>query len=299
MRTPSRILSSGLLVAALGLAAACGGGGDKNDSAKQTSAKPAEADLLVSNPSEALGASAGKFEDQVDSVEGQFTIEMKIGEASFAADGTFAYKAPDSVHMTMNMSGAGQDLQDLGQLGQFEVLILGDHVYVNTSYSGWMTGSLDDFPGGAASLKDLRERHSPFDYRSLVDSPNVKVENLGDTTVFDKTYTRLRITTDLKKLMEDVAGSSIGDNSLDPTLLGVDFSSPVTMDILVDPATLLPFTLEANTTLNVGQESMEFAMKFKFFDYNGRVDIPEAPKDAKPFDQAFGGSLFGDSQSSP
>src|SRR5436309_1508724 len=83
---------------------ACGGGGDKNDSAKQTSAKPAEADLLVSNPSEALGASAGKFEDQVDSVEGQFTIEMKIGEASFAADGTFAYKAPDSVHMTMNMS---------------------------------------------------------------------------------------------------------------------------------------------------------------------------------------------------
>jgi len=292
MRTHLRIISAGLLLAALAIGAACGGGGDKNE--KQTSVKPAEADLLVSNPSEALGASAGKFEDEVNAVEGQFTLQMKVGEASFGADGTFAYRAPDSVHMTMNMSGGdGQEL-DFGQLGQFEVLILGDHVYVNTSYTGWMTGSIDDLTGGADSLKALREGHSPFDYRSLVDSLNAKVENLGDTTVFDKTYSHLRITTDLKKLLQDVAGSSFGDNGLDPTLLGVDFSSPVTMDILVDPATLLPFTLEANTTLNFGQQPMDFAMKFKFFDYNGPVDIPEAPKDAKPFDQAFGGSLFGD-----
>jgi hypothetical protein len=292
MRTQVRVICAGLLLAALALGAACGGGGDKNE--KQTSVKPGEADLLVSNPSEALGASAGKFEDEVDSVEGQFTLEMKIGDAGFGADGTFAYKAPDSVHMTMNMSGAGEELQGLDQLGQFEVLILGDQLYVNTTYTGWMSGSMDDFPGGSDSLKELREGHSPFDYSSLVDSLNAKVENLGDTTVFDKTYTRLRITTDLKKLMDDVAGSSFGDNGLDPTLLGVDFSSPVTMDILVDPETLLPFTLDAQTTLNFGQQSMDFAMTFKFFDYNGRVDIPEAPKDAKPFDQAFQGSLFGD-----
>ena len=179
------------------------------------------------------------------------------------------------------------------------MLILGDDVYVNTSYTGWMTGSLDEVPGGSDSLKQLREGHSPFDYRSLVDSLHANVENLGDKTVFGKTYTRLRITTDLKSLMEDVAGSSFDDNGLDPTLLGVDFSSPMTMDMLVDPTTLLPFTLEANTTLDFGQESMDFAMQFKFFDYNGPVDIPEAPKDAKPFDQAFQGSLFGDSQSTP
>ena len=41
---------------------------------------------------------------------------------------------------------------------------------------------------------------------------------------------------------------------------------------------------------------MDFAMKFKFFDYNARVDIPEPPKDAKPFDKAFEGSLFGTGQ---
>jgi len=290
MRTHSRIFCAGLLLAALALGAACGGGG-KNE--KQTSVKPAEADLLVSNPSGALGASAGKFEDEVNSVEGQFTLEMKIGGMNVGADGTFAYKAPDRVHMTMNLSGSGQELGNLGQLGQFEVLILGDKLYVNTSYTGWMGGSLNDLPGGADSLKALREGHSPFDYRSLVDSLNAQVENLGDTTVFDKTYTHLRVTTDFKTLLKDAAGSSFGDSALDPTLLGVDFSSPVTMDILVDPATLLPFTLEANTTLNFGQQPMDFAMKFKFFDYNGAVDIPEAPKDAKPFDQASGGSLFG------
>jgi len=294
MRRHLQIVCAGLLVGALVLAVACGGGGGEGE--KQTSIKPAEADLLVSNPSGALGASAGKFEDEVDSVEGEFTLEMKIGDVSVGAAGTFAYKAPDSVHMTMNMSGASEELQGLEQLGQFEVLILGDQFYVNTSYTGWMSGSIDDIPGGAGSLKELREGHSPFDYRSLVDSLNAKVENLGDTTVFGKTYTRLRITTDLKTLMKDVAGSSFGDNGLDPTLLGVDFSSPVTMDILVDPATLLPFTLEANTKLDFGQESMDFAMKFKFFDYNARVDIPEPPKDAKPFDKAFEGSLFGTGQ---
>ncbi len=291
MRRQLRILSAGLLIGALALAAACGGSG--NDGEKQTSVKPAEADLLVSNPSEALGASAGRFEDEVDSVEGQFTLEMKIGDVNVGADGTFAYRAPDSVYMTMDMSGGGQEL-DFGQLGQLEVLILGEQLYVNTSYTGWMSGSIDDFSGGVDSLKALREGHSPFDFGSLVDSLNAKVENLGDTTVFGETYTRLRITTDLKKLLEDMAGSSFGDNGLDPTMLGVDFSSPVTMDILVDPATLLPFTLEANTTISFGQESMDFAMKFKFFDYNGPVDIPEAPKDAKPFDKAFEGSLFGD-----
>ena len=292
MRKQTRILSAGLLVTALALAAACGGGGGE----KQTSVKPAEADLLVSNPSEALGASAGKFEDDVHSVEGQFTLQMKIGDVNVGADGTFAYRAPDSVYMTMNMSGGGGQELDFGQLGQFEVLIHGEQLYVNTSYTGWMSGSIDDFSGGVDSLKALREGHSPFDFGSLVDSLNAKVENLGDTTVFDKTYTRLRITTDLKKLLADMAGSSFGDNGLDPTMLGVDFSSPVTMDILVDPATLLPFTLEANTTINFGQESMDFAMKFKFFDYNGPVDIPEAPKDAKPFDKAFEGSLFGTGQ---
>ncbi len=234
MRRHLRILSVSLLAMSLALAAACGGGGDE----KQTSIKPAEADLLVSNPSEALGASAGKFEDEVDSVEGEFILEMKIGDVEVGANGTFAYQAPDRVHMTMDIAGAGEELKDLGQFGQFEVLILGDDVYVKTSYTSWMSGSIDEF--------------------------------------------------------EDVAGSSFGDNSLDPTLLGVDFSSPVTMDILVDPGTLLPFTLEAKTKLDFGQESMDFAMKFKFFDYNGRVDIPEPPTDTKPFGQAFQGSLFGD-----
>src|SRR6266511_2646488 len=180
MRRHLRILSVSLLAMSLALAAACGGGGDE----KQTSIKPAEADLLVSNPaeapSEALGASAGKFEDEVDSVEGEFILEMKIGDVEVGANGTFAYQAPDRVHMTMDIAGAGEELQERGQFGQFEVLILGDDVYVKTSYTSWMSGSIDEFPGGADSLKALREGHSPFDYRSLVESLNAKVENLGD-----------------------------------------------------------------------------------------------------------------------
>src|SRR5438034_4648012 len=86
MRRHLQIVCAGLLVGALVLAVACGGGGGEGE--KQTSIKPAEADLLVSNPSGALGASAGKFEDEVDSVEGEFTLEMKIGDVSVGAAGT-------------------------------------------------------------------------------------------------------------------------------------------------------------------------------------------------------------------
>src|SRR6266498_3500533 len=101
MRRHLRILSVSLLAMSLALAAACGGGGDE----KQTSIKPAEADLLVSNPSEALGASAGKFEDEVDSVEGEFILEMKIGDVEVGANGTFAYQ------------DAGQSPHDNGHSG--------------------------------------------------------------------------------------------------------------------------------------------------------------------------------------
>jgi len=287
MRKLTRMLSAGLACVALTLAAGCGGAGDEG-----ASNKPVDPELLVSNPSEALGESVERFEDEVQSVEARFSFDMDIGGFAIGADGTFAYRAPESVHMTMEMSGGDGEYFDLGELGEFEVLILGDDIYMNTGFTGWTTMSLDDLGEDSDSLERLAESHAPFDYQGLVDEVGATVEYLGDTTVDGKTYTRLRVTTDIGSLLDSVT-DSLGESGLDDSLFPVDLSAPMTMEVLMDPATMLPYTFEASADFGSAGQPASFTMAFKFFDYNGPVDIPEAPENAVPFEDAVG-DAFGD-----
>lgn len=250
--------------------------------------KPVDPQLLVTNPSEALGASVDRYEDHVEAVEAQFSLEMDFGGFAFGANGNFAYRAPDSVYLTMEMSGGDETLFDLSQFGTFEVLVIGDDLYINSGPTGWVSGSIADFGENSASLNDLLEGHAPLDFNALVESVGADVQYLGDTTVDGKTYTRLRITTDLASLMEDALSSFGSSGGVDEAPFSDYFTSPVTMDILMDPVTLLPYTFEANGQFGSGAETGKFTLAFKFFDYNGPVDIPEPPADAKPFDEALG-----------
>jgi hypothetical protein len=279
MRKVLTLLCAGLIVSAM---AACGG------SAEQASNEPVDPQLLVTNPSEALGASVDRFEDHVEAVEARFSFEMDFGGFAFGANGNFAYRAPESLYMTMEMSGGDETFFDFSEFGTFEVLVIGDDLYINSGLTGWVSGSIDDFSEDSGSLNDLLDGHAPLDFNALVESVGADVQYLGDTTVDGKTYTRLRITTDLASLMEDALGSFGSSGGVDEALFSDYFTSPVTMDILMDPVTFLPYTFEANGQFGSGAETGNFTLAFKFFDYNGPVDIPEPPADAKPFDEAFG-----------
>jgi hypothetical protein len=280
-RTP-RILAATFLTAALALTAACGGGSGEEQTSSVMPPEDSSA-LLVADPSQALGRSVDLFEEDVESVEALFSFAIETQGITFGADGRFSYVAPDSIYMLLNMSGGGAGI-DLSELGEFEVLLLGDELYMNTGFTGWVTMPLDDFEGGADALEALRDSHTPLDYQTLIDSVGGQVENVGTETVDGKTITRLRITTDLATLMNSISdsvGNSGGDESLFPT----EVSGPMTMDILIDPATLLPYKLEAKGEFAVNGQTAGFAMTFRFFNYNGTVIIPEPPADAKPFDQ--------------
>jgi hypothetical protein len=291
MRIIPRTLSVAALSAALALAAACGGGGESGGD--QTSNEPAadRSELLVANPSQALGESVDRFEDSVESVEADFRFEIAMDGIAFGADGDFAFRSPDSMHMVMKMNGGGDGI-DFGEFGEFEVLLLGSEIYMNTGFTGWVTMSLDDLGADADSLKKLMEGHTPLDYQKLVDDIGGDVQNLGEITIEGKTYTRLRITTDFATLLESVA-DSVGDSGFDPATLAGDVSGPMTLDITVDPATLLPHKFEAKGQFEVEGQSADFSMLFTFFNYNGAVNIPAPPANAQPFSDAFGDS-FGD-----
>jgi hypothetical protein len=185
----------------------------------------------------------------------------------------------------MNMSGGGGGI-DLGDLGEFEVLLLGDELYMNTGFTGWVNMSLDEFGEGAEALRSLREGHTPLDYQKLFDSIGGQVENLGSETVDGKTVTRLRVTTDFATLMDSIT-DSVGDSGGDESLLPAGLSGPMTLDIMIDPETLLPYKFEATGEFAMNGQSANFAMTFRFFNYNGPVIIPEPPADAKPFDEGF------------
>lgn len=278
------------LAAALAVLAACGGGGEDPASSAEN------AELLVSNPSQALGASADRFADQVESVRSQFTMSMEATGIEFGADGWFAYQAPDSVHMTMTMSG-GDETFDLGDMGDFEMLGLGDEIYVKAGRIGWMKASLDDLGAEGESFRQLLEGHAPLDYQQLVEDIGAQVEYLGNEVVNGRTLTKLRITADMRDVIDELTGSS-GTDLFDPEMLAGGFSGPITMEVLLDPATLLPYHFNADATIGLGGEMLDLTMSFRFFDYNLPVAIPEPPPDAIPydagFDEAFGELTIGD-----
>ena len=275
-------LAAAFLTAALSITAACGSGGEE-----QTSDLPPEdsSELLVANPSQALGRSVDRFEENVESVEALFTFGVRVDGITFGADGRFSYVSPDSMYMLLNMSGGGGGI-DLENLGEFELLLLGDELYMNTGFTGWVKMSIDDFEGGAEALKNLREGHTPLDYQMLVDSIGGQIQNLGTEVVDGKTVMRLQVTTDFATLMDSIA-DSVGDSGGDESLFPTDLSGPMALDIMIDPETLLPYKFEAKGEFAMNGQSADFAMTFRFFNYNGPVIIPDPPADAKPFDEGL------------
>jgi hypothetical protein len=280
--------AAAFLTAAFAIAAACGGGGEE-----QTSDEPLgdSSELLVTNPSQALGKSVDRFEENVESVEALFTFGVEVDGITFGADGRFSYVSPDSMYMLLNMSGGGGGI-DLENLGEFELLLLGDDLYMNTGFTGWVKMSIDDFEGGAEALKNLRQGHTPLDYQQLMESIGGEIQNVGTEVVDGKTVTRLRVTTDFATLMDSIA-DSVGNGGGAESLFPADVSGPMTLDIMIDPETLLPYKFEANGEFAMNGQSADFAMTFRFFNYNGTVIIPEPPADAVPFDEGFN-DAFGD-----
>lgn len=320
MRKSIWVLFSSLLAVLLLAAAACGGSDkgsddgvsnqDGSDSSSDggshsSSGGGALAGLLVSNPSEALGKSAEVFADEVDSMQGSFVFAVSGGGLDADISGDFAYRSPDSVYMTMNMSASGDDaLAALGNMS-FEVLMLGDSLYMNTPFfGGWVVMTMDEIGVDSEQYEKLLTDHAPFDYSALIEGLD-GVEVVGEEEIDGQTYTHLRLETDFATAMAAVA-DSFETTGFDSSTLPTDaLSGPLVLDLWVDPDTGLPHSLQAEGSIDMpaGEGTtgtvpgpMEFKMGFEFDEYNGNVNIPDAPKDAKTFVELFsdGGGLFGD-----
>jgi hypothetical protein len=197
--------------------------------------------------------------------------------------------------MTMNLAMDGEDaLVSLGDMN-FEILMLGDQMYINTSlFGGWVVMSMDDLGVDGEQYQKLVEAKSPFDYSALVGGLDA-VENLGTEQIDGATYTHLRVESDIAELI-GAFGDSLSSGGLDPATLSLDkVSGPFAFDLWVDPDSGLPFRILAAGDLAIpgvtgtdGEAAIGFELKFDFTNYNGNVDMPAAPQDAKSFVEIFG-----------
>jgi len=299
MRATLRILPAALVALLLLLAVACGVGDDeKKSSGDQTSDQTGgqtdgdTSQPIVSNAIEALGMSADRFEQDISSMRAEFSFNMNVSGMSMGATGDFLYESPDKMYMLMKLASDESSLIDLGQLGNFEILLRGEDLYMNTAFTGWVSTSLDELGEDGKQFEELLSGHSPFDYQELIDSLGADVQDLGQESLDGQTYSHYRVSMDLAKVIDAISDSLGSTDSLGTEPLPADFSGPITMDIWVDPDTLLPYQLTADGSFGTGTESADFAMAMKFLEYNGSVTIPEPPQDAQSLSdlaEAFGG----------
>src|SRR3990172_3187688 len=151
------------------LACKSGGGGEKTYNRDGDTS----GDLVSADPVDVLAASGESFKQDVDSLQAELLISMDIGGFAVNASSEMAFKAPDRMHATMDLTG----------LGTFEMLLLGSELYMNMPGQGWVTISLDDAGLGelgldASPLRDVMTDHSLVDYQEVVRSLGGEVDDL-------------------------------------------------------------------------------------------------------------------------
>ena len=294
MRSSFRLIPALLVALLLLLAVSCKGGDSDDSSSNQ---QPGSDEEYVLSAAETLGKSADGFQQEVQSLEGEMIVSMSFGEFDVGVDGDFAFQAPDRMHITMSFSGGGEDsLIDLSEMGDMEMLLIGDEIYMQMPFlGGWVKASLEDLGIDSEEFRELLSGQAPFDYAQLISDlgDDVNVQDLGVEEIEGGSYQHYRFSSDFATLMESLSSSYGEDFSDFPT---DDISGPIVMDLWLDTETLLPYKMTAHGVFNSPDPNLggnaEFAMSFVINEYNGDVDFPEPPADAVDFSE-MGDDLFG------
>lgn len=322
-----KILPAFLLALVLAVAVACGGGGsddaasnvdgagdsaggdapssaDKDDAGSDAvsndgsggSLNGAPSDLLVSNATEALGASVESFSQDIDSLRAEFVMEVVTDGTSVGASGEFAFKSPNQLYMVLHLDSDDASLIDLGELGAFEILFAGEDLYVNIPFfGGWFVVPAEELGDDFTSFEGLIEGHSPFDYEMLVDAFGDSIEDLGIETIDGGSYRHYQVNVDAQDVYDSFS-EAFGESDT----LGIDdvpadaLDGPMMMDIWVHADSFLPYKLNATASFDAAGETTDMTFSVKFTDYNVDFDLPDPPDDAQSLQDVFG-AFFTDS----
>ena len=284
----------------LALLASCGGddaGGSGASAPEGGSARDGgrTSGLLLSDAADVMGASAEAFQQDVQSVQGELNFTFGSSQLTMSANGDFAFDLPDRGYLTLEFGGAEDSAIDLSALGPFEILLLGDQIYMNTGFTGWVVMSLDDLGVNGDQFQQLLSAHAPFDYTGLIGKLGAQVQYVGEEERDGAPAAHYRMSMDFEDLLDALSETLGSDNPLGGGIgdsLGI--AGPVVGDVWIDSETYLPHEMTFGGTFTTGSEEVSIEVGARFFGYNEAVRIPEPPADAKPFSDLMEGGLFPD-----
>ncbi|HEY5626117.1 MAG TPA: hypothetical protein VIT93_06485 [Dehalococcoidia bacterium] len=268
---------------------ACSGADGSDSTTRDLSADG----LFVSNGVEVLSASADRFEQEINSLDGSLEMAIVADGMDLGVDADFAFEAPDKMHMALTMSGDDGTGVDLGDFGTTELLVRdGTYYFTMPLFGGWMSLSLDDAGLTGTDLgeiEDLLSTSSAFDYQALVDAFG-GVDFVGEEEVDGRNMLYYSVSTELADALGALSGaydSTSGGTDLFPV---DDVTGPIEMDIWIGTDDYLPYLVTMDISLSTPEDGdLSLDMTMRIDAYNGDVTIPDAPSDAASFGDLFGG----------
>jgi hypothetical protein len=216
---------------------------------------------------QAVLSRAAQRQQDVQSFRGEFQVSMSGAGEEFGFAGDMAYRAPDSMYMTMNMFGQ-----------RIELLMKLPDVYMYIPGEGWAYLSFDELGVDFEQFRQYLENRSIVDIEEMSNALT-NVEQLDDEVIGGVAHQHFRGQLDIARL------SDLPNAGLDPeTLEQVEDSiEGAEFEFWVHPDTELLRRFTMDMTMAVPEAgAVNLEMSMDFLEYNGPVDIPEPPTDAEP-----------------
>ncbi len=271
---PLAVLLAGMSV--LALSAACSGG----QSVQQPTGTP---DLLLADPVEALEASAERLRQNVQSVRVGFNFDMERSGFHISGRGDFTFEAPERLHLVVSYSGRGEIPSRFHEKNESELLVLGTAAYIKMPLTGWITGSPEEFGADWQAVQGLLSARAPLDYTAVIEGLGPQREPIGTVEMDGGAYHGYRADVDVSVLMGALVNSY---GSQGRVMFGDRFSGPVSIEVWLDPVTLLPHKIASDGMFDFMGGSTVFEMEAKFAGYGEPQNLPDAPIDAVTFAEA-------------
>lgn len=260
-----------LIIAALALLAAACGGGDKG-AERGASAQPTDraGEELVSVG--AVLSESARRTGEIETMSGEFSMEMGMGGGqSFDMSGTMVMDA-DRMFMEMDMFGES-----------FSVLMILPDFYLRFTGDDWVRMDLATAGIDPEAFKTYMDNNGIVDLDMIAELTE-DGEQLPDEVIDGKNYNHYTGTFDYADLIKDPAAKDLLTGPA--AELVEDAEGTVVVDYWIDPDTMLPRRVVMDMNVEMpGVGEMDMTMTMDFLEFNGEVDIPEPPADAKDFSE--------------